>query len=70
MQPPKALYDLRHVQGLAVRPEEPCVATSSSGSAVDLELQEQIPSTSRWVSYVLRVLFRFIFSRESCEETN
>lgn len=42
------------------------MATSISGSAIDLELKEQIPSTSGWVLYVPRVLFTSIVYRESC----
>lgn len=36
------------------------MAPSISGSAMNLELQEQIPSTSGCVLYVLQVLFSSI----------
>lgn len=39
---------------------ESCVATSTLASAMDLELQEQIPSTSAWVLQAPRVLLRSI----------
>lgn len=66
---PKVLYDLRRqVQGLVA--SRVLCGHLCPGSAIALKLQEQIPSSPRWVFYVPQVLFRSLLCTESCTMKN